>query len=73
MSKQGDKSGGAEQGHERARDVSAEVFTAFLHALDCEKVEAAVVQRLRQALIEKKTFSERALKAAVFGEGPAHD
>lgn len=73
MAKQDSRASGAEASREVARDVSAEVFTAFLQALEHEHVDAAVVQRLRQALVEDKTFSERALRTAVFGEGPARD
>lgn len=73
MGKQSDRAAGEESGWAGARDVSAEVFTAFLQALGREQVDPGVVQRLRQALVEKKTFSERALRVAVFGEDPARD
>jgi hypothetical protein len=73
MAKQSDRAAGAEPGRKGARDVSAEVFTAFLQTLEREQVDAALIQRLRQVLVEEKTFSERALRTAVFGEGPARD
>ncbi len=73
MANQGNTGDRVQSAGARARDVSAEVFEAFLEALEREKVDAAVIQRLRQVLVEEKTFSERALRAAVFGEGPARD
>jgi hypothetical protein len=65
------KSQGKEQAHEGVRDVSAEVFTAFLAALERDQVDPMVVQRLRVALIQEKTVSERALRAAVLAEDPS--
>jgi hypothetical protein len=73
MAKQDDRAAGVEAGGAGARDVSAEVFAAFLQTLEREQVDAAVVRRLRQALVEEKTLSERALRSALFGEGPARD
>ena len=51
-----------------AVDIPARVFDKFLQALvDC-KVSPEVISRLRTTLLEKKIFTERALKEAVLGE-----
>ena len=51
-------------------DVPAQVFEAFLEALGGTGVSAELVARLRNALLEDQTFTERALKAAVLGKEP---
>jgi hypothetical protein len=51
-----------------ARDVSAEVFGAFFDSLRLAGADAEVVERLETLLRVDKTPSEKALKAAVFGE-----
>lgn len=55
----------SEQG---TRDVPAEVFEKFLQALGGAGASAELVARLRKALLEDRTFTERALKSAVLGE-----
>jgi tripartite-type tricarboxylate transporter receptor subunit TctC len=49
-------------------DVPAQVFEKFLQALENTSASAELVARLRKALVEDRTFTERALKAAVLGE-----
>ncbi len=49
-------------------DVPAQVFERFLRALEGASAPAELVTRLRKALLEDKTFTERALKEAVLGE-----
>jgi len=49
-------------------DVPAQIFEKFLQALSEAGATAEFVTRLRKTLLENKTFTERALKAAVFGE-----
>ena len=51
-----------------AVDILARVFEKFLQALADGKVSPEVISRLRTTLLEKKTFTERALKEAVLGE-----
>ena len=51
-----------------AVDIPARVFEKFLQALVDGKVSPEVISRLRTTLLEKKTFTERALKEAVLGE-----
>ena len=51
-------------------DVPAQVFEKFLQALGGAGVSAELVARLRKALLEDKTFTERALKEAVLAEEP---
>ena len=45
-----------------------QVFEKFLEALEGAAVSAELIARLRKTLLEDKTFTERALKAAVLGE-----
>lgn len=49
-------------------DVPAQVFEEFLRALGDAGASAELVARLRKALLEDRTFTERALKLAVIGE-----
>ncbi len=49
-------------------DVPAQVFEKFLQALGDAGASAELVARLRKALLEDGTFTERALKSAVVGE-----
>ncbi len=49
-------------------DVPAQVFEKFLQALGDASVSAELVARLRKALLEERTFTERTLTAAVLGE-----
>jgi hypothetical protein len=51
-------------------DVPAQVFEEFLQALGDADVSAELVGRLRETLLEKQTFTERALRAAVIPEEP---
>ena len=49
-------------------DVPAQVFEKFLQALGDAGVSTELVARLRKTLLEERTFTDPALKAAVFGE-----
>ncbi len=49
-------------------DVPVQVFEKFLQALGGAGASAQLVARLRKALLEDKTFTERALKEAVLAE-----
>jgi tripartite-type tricarboxylate transporter receptor subunit TctC len=49
-------------------DVPAQVFEKFLQALEDASVSDELIARLRKTLLDDKTFTERALKAAVLGE-----
>jgi hypothetical protein len=49
-------------------DVPAQVFEKFLQALGDAGASAALVARLRKALLEDRTFTERALNSAVLGK-----
>ena len=51
-----------------AVDIPARVFEKYLQALVEAKVSPEVISRLRKTLLEDKSFTERALKDAVFGE-----
>ena len=51
-----------------AVDIPARVFEKYLQVLVETKVSPEVISRLRKTLLEDKTFTERALKDAVFGE-----
>ncbi len=53
---------------EGTSDVPAQVFEKFLQALGDASVSAELVARLRKALLEERTFTERTLTAAVLGE-----
>lgn len=52
-------------------DVPTQVFEKFLQALGGAAVSTELIARLRKALLEDKTFTERALKEAVLAEEPA--
>lgn len=49
-------------------DVPAQVFESFLEALQGTDVSAEVVARLRKTLLVDQTYTEGALKAAIWGE-----
>jgi hypothetical protein len=49
-------------------DIPGQVFDKFLEALRCADVSPELIARLRKALLEDKTFTDRTLKAAVLGE-----
>ena len=49
-------------------DKAARVFEKYLQALVDAKVSPEVISRLRATLLEDRSFTERALKEAVFGE-----
>jgi hypothetical protein len=51
-----------------AVDVPARVFEKYLQALVEAKASPEVISRLRATLLEDKSFTERALKDAIFGE-----
>jgi hypothetical protein len=51
-----------------AVDIPTRVFEKYLQALVEAKVSPEVISRLRTTLLEDKSFTERALKDAVFGE-----
>ena len=51
-------------------DVPTQVFERFLQALGGTGASVELVARLRKALLEDRTLTERALKAAVLGEEP---
>lgn len=53
---------------EGTSDVPAQVFEKFLQALGGAGASAELVARLRKALLEDRTFTERALRSAVLGE-----
>ena len=52
----------------KGRDVPAQIFEEFLKALEADGASPELITRLRKTLLENKTFTDRALKAAVFGE-----
>ncbi len=49
-------------------DVPTQVFKDFLKTLEESGVSPEMIVRLRKALLEDKTFTDRVLKAAVLGE-----
>jgi hypothetical protein len=51
-------------------DVPTQVFEKFIEALLATDIAVDVVARLRKTLLEDKTFTDRALKAAVLSEEP---
>jgi hypothetical protein len=51
-----------------AVDIPTRVFEKYLQVLVEAKVSPEVISRLRATLLEDKSFTERALKDAVFGE-----
>lgn len=54
--------------NQAATDIPAQVFEKFLGTLAAADTPPDVVARLRKALLEDKSFTERALREAVFGE-----
>ena len=53
---------------EITQDVPAQIFEQFLQALGDTGMSAELIARLRKTLVEDRTFSDGALKTAVFGE-----
>jgi len=53
---------------EGTSDVPIEVFEKFLQALGDASVSVQLVGRLHKALLQDRTFTQRALMAAVLGE-----
>ena len=51
-----------------ASDVPTQVFSRFVDALTAEGVPPDVVNRLRVVLLVEKSFTDRALRAALLGE-----
>jgi len=49
-------------------DVPTQVFEAFIRALEAGKVDQGVVSRIKKALLEEATYSDRTLRKAVLGE-----
>ena len=54
--------------NEGASEVPTQVFEKFLQVLGEANISAELVARLRKVVLEERTFTERALKAAVLGE-----
>ena len=52
-------------------DVPTQVFEKFIEALAGAGTSVELVNRLRQALLEDKKFTERVLKEAVLPHEPA--
>jgi hypothetical protein len=52
----------------KTSDIPAQVFENFLQALIDAKMSPEAVARLRKTLLEDKSFTERALRDAIFGE-----
>jgi len=58
-----------EKAHEQeATDVPSLIFGQFLESLTAAGQPEDVVARLRKTLLEDKLFTERVLRAAMFGE-----
>ncbi len=53
---------------DKTHAVPEQVFEKYLEALEGAGVSAELITRLRKALLEDKTYTERTLKAAVLGE-----
>ena len=53
----------------RTSDVPTLVFEQFLKALEGAGVPPELSGRLRKTLLEDKSFTDRALKEAVLGQG----
>jgi hypothetical protein len=51
-------------------DVPAQVFEKFLEALAGAGASVELAARLRKVLLEEKSFTERALRAAILPEEP---
>ena len=49
-------------------DVPTQVFEKFLNALSETKESSELIERFRKILLEEKSFTERDLKEAIFGE-----
>ncbi len=56
--------------YKTATEIPKQVFEEFLHALAVAeaKTPPEVIERLRTTLLEEKSFTERALREAIFGE-----
>jgi len=53
-----------------APDVPAQVYEAFLQALQDAGLSSELISNLRSTLIHNKTYTEQALKKAILGEEP---
>jgi hypothetical protein len=53
-----------------APDVPAQVFERFLRDLSEAGLPPDMISRLRRTLIEERSFSDRALRAALLSEEP---
>jgi hypothetical protein len=49
-------------------DIPAHVFESFLEALEAKGASAELIARLRKTLLVDKTFTDKALKEALFPE-----
>ncbi|MGE3787502.1 MAG: hypothetical protein AB7H03_12740 [Nitrospirales bacterium] len=56
---------------EKFLTVPLQVFEQFLQALKDAGESDEIINRLRKALLDDKTFTEPALKKAVFDEEPS--
>lgn len=61
----------AEDPSNQPTSVPDQVFEGFLKALTDKEMPEDLIERLRTALIEKRSFTERALKAAILPEETA--
>ncbi|HEY3853179.1 MAG TPA: hypothetical protein VGO67_02165 [Verrucomicrobiae bacterium] len=52
-------------------DVPTQVFEAFLKSIQAAGEDAELVARLRKTLMEERSFSEAAMKMAIFGHNPS--
>ncbi|MBN1354548.1 MAG: hypothetical protein JW994_07775 [Candidatus Omnitrophica bacterium] len=53
------------------QEVPIKVFEKFFQVLEKAGVSSELVARFRKTLLEDKTFTETALKEAIFGEESA--
>jgi hypothetical protein len=51
-----------------AVDIPTRVFEKFLQALADGEASPELIARLRATLLQNKTFTDRALREAIFGE-----
>lgn len=61
----------AEDPSNQPTSVPDQVFEGFIKALEGKEMPEDLIERLRTALIDKKAFTERVLKAAIFPEEEA--
>lgn len=52
----------------KSQDVPSQVFAMFVEALPKKAIDAEVAARLQKCLLEDRTFTEKAIKAAIFPE-----